>query len=42
MPVACKEAVAMSVAYSGDEQQSHRHVHGLLAAYAKERMGLGS
>lgn len=39
VPVACKEAVALSVAYSGDEQNSHRHVNGLLAAFARERLG---
>lgn len=39
VPVACKEAVALSVAYSGDEQKSHRHVNGLLASYARERLG---
>lgn len=38
--VACKEAGDLSVAYSGDmEQQSFRHVQGLLASYARERMG---
>ena len=40
VPVACKEAVALSTAYSGDEQRSHRHVHGILAAYARERMSI--
>ena len=39
VPVACKEAVALSRAYSGDEQQSHRHVNGLLASYAREHLG---
>ena len=39
VPVACNEAVALSVAYSGDEQGSHRHVNGLLASYARERLG---
>ena len=39
VPVACKEAVALSRAYSGDEQNSHRHVNGLLASYARERLG---
>ena len=35
MPVACKEAVALSRAYSGDERNSHRHVNGILASYAR-------
>ena len=39
--IAAKEAVTLSVAYSGDEQQSFRHVHGILGAYARERLGLG-
>ena len=39
VPVACKEAVALSVAYSGDEQQSYRHVQGILGAYAREQLG---
>ena len=39
VPVACKEAVALSRAYSGDEQNSHRHVNGILASYARERLG---
>lgn len=38
VPVACKEAVALSFAFSGDDQNSHRHVNGLLAAYARERL----
>ena len=40
VPVACKEAVALSVAYSGDEQQSHRHINGLLVSYARESLGM--
>ena len=39
VPVACKEAVALSLAFSGDEHGSHRHVNGLLAAFARERLG---
>ena len=39
VPVACKEAVSPSVAYSGDAQQSHRHVQGILGAYAREQLG---
>ena len=39
VPVACKEAVALSVAAVGDEQNSHRHVNGLISAYARERIG---
>ena len=39
VPVICKEAVELSRAYSGDEQGSHRHVNGLLASYARERLG---
>ena len=39
VPVACNEAVALSVAYSGDEQKSHRHINGLLVSYAREQLG---
>ena len=39
LPVACKEAVNLCLAYSGGEHESHRHVHGLLSAYARERLG---
>lgn len=39
VPVACNEAVALSKAYSGDEQHSYRHVNGLLASYAREVLG---
>ena len=38
-PVAAKEAVALSVAYSGDEKQSFRYVHGVIGAFARERLG---
>ena len=27
LPVACKEAVALSVAYGSDEKGSHKYVH---------------
>ena len=38
--VACSEAGDLSLAYSGDMgEKSFRHVQGLLAAYAKERLG---
>ena len=43
VPVASKEAAMLSAAYSGDangkEQQSVRHVQGVLGAYARERLG---
>ena len=39
VPVACKEAVELSVAYSGDDQESYRHVQGVLGAYAREQLG---
>ena len=37
--VAGKEAADLSLAYSGDEKESFRYVQGVLAAYARERMG---
>ena len=40
VPVACKEAAELSLAYSGDDQQSFRHVQGVLGAYARERLGM--
>ena len=35
LPVACKEAVDLSVAYGG-MSDSHRYVNGVLGAYARE------
>ena len=36
VPVACKEAVQLSLGYS---EGGHRHVQGILGAYAREQLG---